>query len=162
MSGMFTLPASAASAVRDEVARYGSIPVESGGFLLGPGDDPRVDVVAFARDLGVRRARDLFVINGSALDRLFNWAHDRDARVYAQFHSHRTKAFLSRTDLNHGFSVKGFVTAVVPNYAAPAALPSMWGWWTYTGEAWETAVPPEVTSGDVAVVQFDASGVYES
>jgi hypothetical protein len=154
------VPRGAAARIAAETRLAGRERAETGGFLLAPHDGP-VAVLALAGVRGVRRERDLFQVGSLALAALFEWTEDHDLTVVAQWHSHRRDAFLSLTDLQHGFNVPGFYTAVVPNYAAPSADPADWGWWVFDGGAW-TPVPPAAHHElDHAVVTFEEGGVHD-
>lgn len=144
-----------------DVRLHGGRPTEAGAFLLAPaGESERLELVALAGERGIHRARDLLKVSGSAIERLFSWAADRDLMIRAQVHSHRRTAYLSPTDLRGGFSVDGFVTCVIPHYAAPPAEPERWGWWEYGAGRWTTRAAPTAVAGDAEVVHFDAGGVH--
>jgi hypothetical protein len=145
-----------------EIAVHGARPAETGGFLLAHANTrERLDVLALADQVGINRGRDLFRIRSSAIERLFTWAGDQDLLIRAQVHSHRGGAFLSETDLRHGFAVEGFITSVVPNYARPPDDPASWGWWSYSARRWRVLCPPSVAPGRARVVRFDQAGVDE-
>jgi hypothetical protein len=144
-----------------EVGRFGTDEAETGAFLLvGASGEDRLNVVALAGHAGIDRRRDRFGVSGEAVERLFVWAGDRGLRIRAQVHSHRHKAFLSRTDLDYGFAVEGFISSVVPQYGDPPAEPSDWGWWIYERGAWRGAPPPRVIDDSTGFVSFDARGVH--
>ena len=143
-----------------DVRLHGATPAETGGFLIARPQDPdRIELLALAGEHGVRRARDLFEVTGAAIERLFTWAADNELAIRAQVHSHRKHAFLSPTDVRHGFSVDGFISCVVPQYAAPPAEAGEWGWWECQGGRWARRPSPAVVRGTVDLVRFDAGGV---
>jgi hypothetical protein len=143
----------------NDVRTWGARGVETGGFLLAHPNGP-ISILALAGNGGVARRRGLFSVSPRALARLFSWAGDRDLHVAAQAHSHGGRAFLSETDLRHGFSVAGFTTTVIPYFAAPPDDPRRWGWWRYEGE-WREAEAPAVISGNASVIRFDEEGIDE-
>lgn len=155
------LPSSAAATVVADVARFGTVRVETGGFLLAPRDSDAVTVVALAGGAGIVRRRDLFQISDLALDRLFAHADKHDLWIPAQFHSHGLGAFMSECDVEHGLSVAGFVTTIVPYFSAPPADPADWGWWHYDGE-WAPIAAPRATTAPATVIRFDEDGVGEA
>lgn len=143
-----------------ETRRWGSRPAETGAFLLAPASHPdRISILALAGDAGIRRSRDLFQVTGPAVEQLFAWAGDGDLRVRAQVHSHRGDAFLSVTDLRHGFNVEGFVTSVIPDYGTPPVDPTQWGWWEFGHGAWRPRAAPLSVAGPADILVFDAHGV---
>jgi len=145
-----------------EIRHHGELDQETGGFLLARAEDPdRLTCLALAADLGITRKRELFIVSGGALERLFTWATESEMRVRAQYHSHRRGAFLSPTDIEHGFSVEGFVTSVIPHYLAPPHGPDEWGWWRCSGGEWLRTTAPAVDERPTAVVAFDEEGVRE-
>lgn len=148
-------------ALVSEVGSWGIRGAETGGFLLAPERQPgRASVLALAGGPGVVRRRDVFIVSGTAIERLFSWAADGELLIRAQVHSHARGAFLSPTDLRHGFDVDGFITAVVPNFAAPSAEPSHWGWWRRGEDQWRPVRAPDVVAGAVETVHFDEAGVH--
>lgn len=151
------LPELVATAVVADVTRFGATRVETGGFLLAPRDTDTVTGVALAGTAGIVRRPDLFQISDLALDRLFAYADDHDLWIPAQFHSHGLGAFMSACDVDHGLSVAGFVTTIVPYFTAPPADPTQWGWWRYDGE-WTPIAPPRAATGPVTVIRFDEDG----
>jgi hypothetical protein len=160
VTGM-TVASEAAVRLVDEIARHGRGPAETGGFLLAqPADRDHLTVLALAGDRGIERGRDLFKVSGGAIERLFTWAGDRDLLIRAQVHSHRRGAFLSATDLRHGFAVEGFITAVVPTYSQPPRDPDDWAWWICNAGHWDRAGAPSLVPGAGVVVRFDADGVH--
>jgi hypothetical protein len=143
-----------------EIGRWGALGIETGGFLLASESDPdRLTIVALAGHAGIARRRGLFAVSGQAIDRLFSWAADSELRIPAQIHSHARGAFLSPTDLRHGFDVAGFISAVVPHFAAPSTEPRDWGWWERTNTSWRARSAPDVVAGGASIMRFDASGV---
>jgi hypothetical protein len=144
----------------DDVRDHGDAGIETGAFLLGLADQP-VTTLALAGDAGVARHKRQFRVTARALHRLFTWADQRELQVVAQAHSHGGAAFLSRSDLRHGFSVNGFTTAVIPYFGMPPQDPAEWGWWRYEHGEWIDVEPPGVIDGAAAVVVFDESGVRE-
>lgn len=146
-----------------EIGAWGARRAETGGFLLSPENRPdHANVLALAGQAGIVRRRDLFTISGGAIERLFSWAGDAELRIRAQVHSHGRDAFLSRTDLRHGFDVNGFITAVVPHFASPSASPGDWGWWQRGGGRWQARRAPDVVAGSVRIVHFDETGLHAS
>lgn len=154
---MLRMPRSAIAPIIDEVRAYGLERNETGGFLLSRIDEPdRIDTVAFAGSRGITRRYGQFRISGRALEVLFTWADAHDLRIPAQFHSHGGRAFLSPTDLAHGFCVRGFVTCVIPFFKAPPPDPERWGWWRFDGRGWAAEMPPAMhEDGTVTTVRFD-------
>lgn len=155
-----SLSTASVETIVSEVAAWGATDLETGGFLLGD-HDGAIGWVALSAAAGIRRRRDQFVVSGRAMSVLFGFADELGYAIRAQFHSHGARAFLSKSDLRHGFSVNGFVTAVLPTYAEPPAAPSAWGWWTYSRQ-WIPTPPPVVVPGDTRVVRFDEDGVRET
>lgn len=155
------VPYAAARVVTAEIAAWGGRGAETGGFLLCPQDDKRVAKVALTGAQGIRRARGEFAVSGKAMSKLFAYAEERGLSVRVQFHSHGRAAFLSRTDLTHGFSVKGFVTTVIPHFAAPPEDPKEWGWWMYMGD-WKEIKAPRLVDDNAGILRFDEEGARES
>jgi hypothetical protein len=154
------LPEGTSTPLTAEVARYGAIDLETGGFLLAPASDPmRVSGLAMAGEQGIVRRRGIFHVSGVAIDRLFGWADRERLRIPAQFHSHGTEAFLSETDRRDGFNVTDFISTVVPHYVKPPTDPGTWGWWIYTGNDWIDLRPPIAVAGALQIVVFDEDGV---
>ena len=152
------LSEAASAALIADVRRFGAAHVETGGFLLAPRDDDAVTIVALAGTAGIVRRRDLFQVSDFALDRLFGHADEHELWIPAQFHSHGLGAFMSECDVEHGLSVQGFITTIVPHFAAPPQDPAQWGWWRYEG-AWIPLAPPRRSSTPVSVITFDEGGV---
>jgi len=153
-----TVPAAAVTTVVADVARYGAANVETGGFLLAPRPDDTTTIVALAGEVGIVRRRDQFQVSELALDRLFAHADDQGLWIPAQFHSHGLAAFMSDCDVDHGLSVDGFVTTVVPYFASPPLDVGQWGWWRFDG-VWVPLLPPRTLSAAVSVIVFDEDGV---
>ena len=150
----------AVDALTADIRRWGALGAETGGFLLASESDPDLlTILALAGHAGIARRRGLFAVSGPAIEQLFSWATDSELRIRAQVHSHARGAFLSPTDLRHGFDVAGFISAVVPHFAAPSAQPRDWGWWQRTTTRWQAHPAPEVIAGTASVVRFDQSGV---
>jgi hypothetical protein len=155
------IPRGVLDTLHADVAHHGILGVESGMFLLGAREGDTVSTLALAGTAGVRRRRDHFALSGKALARLFGHARERDLHVLAQVHSHREGAFLSSSDLRHGFAVEGFTTAVIPSYRCPPRDPAAWGWWRYDGRGWPgtTPYPPTDTPSAGETIIFDEDGV---
>ena len=120
MSAVISLevPVAVGPAIAGEVRHYGALGVETGGFLLAREGTSSVCTVAFAGSTGIVRHRLQLQISEIALDKLFAFAGEEGCWVPAQFHSHAEEAFLSRTDREYGLRVPGFISAVVPDFAA--------------------------------------------
>lgn len=146
--------------VVSEVAAWGAKDVETGGFLLSD-HEATITVAALSGAAGIRRRRGQFVVSGRAIAVLFAYADAHGYAVGAQFHAHRAGAFLSPSDLRDGFNVDGFVTTVLPSYAAPPGDARAWGWWRYLG-GWVRTAPPVIGPGNTLVVRFDEDGVHAS
>jgi hypothetical protein len=125
--------------------------------LCGP--DRVASTVALAGDAAITRGEQIFAADGSALGPLFRWAEEHDLTIGAQVHSHRGAAFLSPTDLAHGFSVPGFITTVIPSFANPPADPTDWGWWVYDSW-WRRLRAPQTVNAPTAIIHFDARGIH--
>lgn len=161
MSGL-SISAQVVGELTVEVALHGARGTETGGFLLArPHAPEHIDVLALAGAAGVRRGRELFVISAAAIERLFSWAGERELAIRAQVHSHRAAAFLSTTDLRHGFAVEGFISSVIPTYTNPPPDPVRWGWWRCDATRWTPIHGPRITSGTAVTVRFDEEGVHE-
>jgi len=144
----------------EDMRRFGAHTQETGAFLLATEQKPnRLTLLALAGTAGISRRRELFTVSGSAIERLFSWAGDHELRIAAQVHSHAREAFLSPTDLRHGFDVAGFITAVVPHFAQPSREPDHWGWWQRSPSAWQPRRAPTVVAGAVRTFRFDEAGV---
>ena len=142
-----------------EVKAYGAVPQETGAFLLSREDAPdELSLVAVPGSKGVRRHRNFFEISADTMGELFDRAADEALMIRAQLHSHRRSAFLSRTDLEHGFDVEGFVTCVVPRYADPPNDPALWSWWRFEGGSWNRCPAPAVISGPCEQIDFARGG----
>lgn len=156
-----TMPASMSATIADVARIAGRRPVETGGFILGRAGTDRGDVLALTGEVGVERRRDLFIVDGLALAALFDWADDHDLSVIAQWHTHRGRAGLSKTDLEHGLNVPGFHTAVVPFYASASPEPATWGWWTFD-RSWKSSAPPRTDAGlSHQTITFEHGAVHE-
>jgi hypothetical protein len=157
----FILPDSAINLIVEEVEKYGEQDVETGGFLLSSSDEPeKILVVACAGDgPGINRQALQFTMSGLAMNQLFDWAFDQNYRVVAQFHSHKHGAFMSYADQMLGLSVRGFISTIVPNYAAPSLSPSAWGWWVYEKDGWLDISAPQTTDLPCGAFYFDELGV---
>jgi hypothetical protein len=154
------LPDAAAAAVVAEVAEWGFRRVETAGFLLASRGREEVTAVALAGTSGIVRRRDLVQISDIALDRLFAYADHHGLWIPAQFHSHYGAAFMSPTDLDHGLSVEGFVSTIVPFFTEPPSNPAEWGWWCYQ-QSWQTIQPPRGSSEPTKLITFDEAGVRD-
>jgi hypothetical protein len=154
------LPTGAVDPVLREIRSHGLADQETGALLLTGRSEMDVLVVAVAGTAGIVRGPGLFRVSAVAYDRLFTFAEERSYRTRAMIHSHPAEAFLSRTDRLYSLRVPGFVSAVVPTYAAPPADPASWGWWRFDQD-WlpcaaaviDDALPPVLT------VLFDEEGV---
>lgn len=150
------IPRTACVAIQQEVKCWGRHPAETGAFLLGK--DRTVDVIAWAGERDIARRRDQFAVGGLALAVMFEWADSQHLTVLALLHSHRREAFLSPVDLQYGFDVPGFVSAIVPFYADPPEDPSDWRWWRYQAR-WQELAPPAVVESPFSEITFDSDGV---
>ncbi len=156
------LPVGAVDPVLQEIRRHGLACRETGALLLTGQSDMRVLGVAVAGPAGIVRGPGLFTVSAVAYDRLFTFAEERSYRVRAMIHSHPEDAFLSRTDRLYSLRVPGFVSGVVPTYAAPPVDPASWGWWRFEQD-WVPCAAPIVDPGQspVSTVMFDEEGVRE-
>ncbi|GAA2103628.1 hypothetical protein GCM10009759_39230 [Kitasatospora saccharophila] len=154
------LPAGAVDPVLREIRRHGLADRETGALLLTGPSEMDVLVVAVAGTAGIVRGPGLFRVSAVAYDRLFTFAEERSYRTRAMIHSHPDEAFLSRTDRLYSLRVPGFVSAVVPTYAAPPADPAAWGWWRFDQD-WFPCSAPVVDDAlpPVLTVLFDEEGV---
>jgi hypothetical protein len=118
-----------------------------------------VDVVAWPGEVGVIRRRDAFAVSGVALGRLFDWATDHELAVVALVHSHGGRAFLSAVDLDHGFSIPGFISAIVPFYNDPSSNINDWGWWRFDQQEWRDLPVPSEGDTSFTEITFDERGV---
>lgn len=155
----FSISSELLDPLHDHVRGYGRMDVESGGFLLAPFDSPTMTVLALADGVGVERGRGYFRVSGKAIDRLFDFAEAESLRVWAQVHAHPRGSFLSETDERDGFRVEGFVSGVIPNFAAPPREPQRWGWWTFADGIWQAATVPLAATAPGRVVTFDETEV---
>ncbi|MGO8862081.1 MAG: hypothetical protein ACLQRH_15140 [Acidimicrobiales bacterium] len=161
---MTTLELTVSSGVVDAVAAetrtYGSLRLETGGFLMAEAGHDEICSVAMAGDAGILRRHNLFQISERALDRLFNFAGDEGLWLPVQFHSHEFGAGMSVADAQHGFRAEGFVSTILPRFAQPPADPAVWGWWQFLGGSWRPCSTPAVIPGDArATLTFDEGGV---
>jgi hypothetical protein len=134
--------------------------VETGGFILAAEQGP-ASVLALTGEKGITRRRDLFHVSGLALAALFEWAEDRELTVAAQWHTHGRRAFLSDTDLEHGFNVPGFTTTVVPYYRQASPDANDWGWWTFDSGEWVAVSAPDSVPAFFSVITFEEGRVDE-
>ena len=158
------IPITIADLVVEYVANYGTLDVETGLFLLASRASVQVSAVAFAGSRGVDRSPLRFALSGRAVSQLFRHLGERDLVALALVHSHRGPAGLSRTDLDHGFSVEGFTSAVVPYYRRPPHDPSRWGWWRHEQGRWHASAAflLDSAAATVSAVVFDEDGVREA
>jgi hypothetical protein len=148
------LPAQIAAHVQE----WGRLNCESGLLLLGRPEEGLADVAAWPGTTGIVRRRGRFAISGLALAQIFDWATDRELVVRALIHSHGGRAFLSWVDLDHGFSVPGFISAIVPHYRAPSVDVATWGWWEFNGGEWTNRETPRLVRRALREVAFDERG----
>lgn len=157
----FRLPVDAVIVVVEHVRYYGRQGVETGAFLIAPASATTITTLALAGTEGIVRRRELFRASGRALERLFTWTDHNHLLIRAQIHSHRGLAFLSETDMRHGFSVDGFTTIVIPRYFSPPGEIRAWGWWRYEGGMWRSLAPLGKVPAQMKSVFFDEEGVRE-
>lgn len=151
------------ASVAAETQFYGERSLETGGFFVAPVGSESVTGVALAGETGIVRHRRLFQITERALDRLFTYAATQDLWLPAQFHSHERMAFMSETDMQHGLRVEGFISTIIPEFAAPPLDVHAWGWWQFHAGEWRACMPPTLASGAVDfVVVFDEDGVHDA
>jgi hypothetical protein len=141
------------------VEQWGQKRCESGLLLLGRPDEALAHVAAWPAEKGIVRARGKFAISGLALAQIFDWASERELVVRALIHSHGGRAFLSWVDLDYGFSVPDFISAIVPDYRKPSADVEDWGWWRFDGERWADFAPPSLVDEALSEVTFDEKRV---
>jgi hypothetical protein len=154
-----TIREGAVDLLLDEVETYGALPAETGAFLMGREDAPHeLALIAVPGPAGVVRRRDLFEVSAEALAGLFDLATEEGLVIRAQLHSHRRGAFLSWTDLEHGFNVEGFVTCVMPRYSSPPREPALWSWWRFEGGSWVDHPAPTVIPGACERIDFAPGG----
>jgi proteasome lid subunit RPN8/RPN11 len=137
--------------------------MESGGFLLTMPGQAHVQMVALAGTVGIVRGPGLFIVTAPALDRLFTHAEQHGLQARAMVHSHPAEAFLSVTDRRYSLRVRGFINAVVPNYASPVSDPAVWGWWHHQAD-WVQCPPAQIIPDGLAstqVITFDEEGLHE-
>ncbi len=160
MKNPLRLPESALSPIQSHVAEFGQLSAESGGFFVGATDSPVITSIMFANGLGIERKHGGFAVSAKAIDVLFGWVENQGARVWAQFHSHPTDAFLSAIDIKYGFSVEGFTSAVIPRFSSPPRDSNQWGWWRYEGKSWQRITGPAIVRNQiVSVYTFGEDGV---
>lgn len=157
----FTIPSALSERIADVARDSGTQLVEAGGFVLGPMGTERGTVLALTGEEGIDRSWGLFRVSGLAVATVFEWAADHELRILSQWHSHRFEAFLSKTDLDHGFNVPGFRSAIVPYYEQPSSDPRDWGWWMYQHGSWVETAAPELDGGDFSVITFEEGRVHE-
>jgi hypothetical protein len=157
----FTVPEPMTALIADIVRENGGEELETGGFILAPYGNEGGTVLALTGDKGIERSWGLFQVSGLAVATLFDWADDSNLRVLAQWHSHRRQAFLSKTDLEHGFNVPGFRTAVIPNFEQPSANPTDWGWWMFEDGVWRATPAPRFNESGFEVITFEEGTVRE-
>lgn len=156
------IPITVADLVHEHVVHYGKLDVESGLFLLAARGSETVTSVAFAGTRGVDRHWGRFAVSARAISKLLRHLGEQDLVAAAQVHSHRGRAGLSRTDLNHGFSVEGFTSAVIPYYRRPPHDPQGWGWWRYHDRRWQPIdpFPLNASATETSAMIFDEDGVH--
>jgi hypothetical protein len=156
-----TIPSALLDRLHADIAHHGALGVESGMFLLARHTSNTINTLALVGTVGVKRHRDHFALTGKALAVLFRHARDYDLNVIAQVHSHREGAFLSPSDLRHGFAVEGFITSVIPHYHRPTRDPAGWGWWRYDGRCWASTSPYTATGAvtTAETIVFDERGI---
>jgi hypothetical protein len=153
------IPSALPGLIAAHVENWGRDRCESGLLLLGEPEATLADVVAWPGEKGIIRKRGKFAISGLALARIFDWATDREVVVRALIHSHGGRAFLSWVDLDYGFSVPGFISAIVPHYREPSSEVTDWSWWQFDGTEWADLDTPNVVSQPLSEVTFDEDGV---
>ncbi len=161
-SSRLTVSGRTGPVVAEEVRRYGRVGVETGGLVLAGYGTSSVSIAAFAGTTGITRSRLQLQISDLALDRLFGFAEQQRCWIPAQFHSHAERAFLSETDRDHGLRVQWFVSAVIPDFAAPPTRVTAWKWWRFGTEDWLAVSSPPIDHGDLRLVIFDEDGVRDS
>lgn len=150
------------TAITAAVGKHGSRGVETGLYLLASAEDPlHISVTAITGAIGVQRSSRYLRVSAAANAEVYSWAVRERLTIVAYAHSHREGAFLSHADRQESLNVEGFVSAVIPNFANPAAPPGVWGWWRFLDGTWCEIDAPDVlslTMGGRAVV-FDEGGV---
>lgn len=144
------------------VRQYGQQALETGGFLLTAPGERRVRMLAVAGSVGIVRGEGLFIVTAPALDQLFTHAEQNGLQVRAMIHSHPAEAFLSETDRRYSLRVRGFINAVVPDYATPTNDPAAWGWWRHETD-WIPCPPIQlIPDGQppIQAVTFDVEGLH--
>jgi hypothetical protein len=157
----FTMPSAMTARIADVARESGTELLEAGGFILGPVGGERATVLALTGEKGIDRSWALFQVSGLAVATLFDWADDHELRIFAQWHSHRFEAFLSKTDLHYGFNVPGFRSAIVPYYEQPSSTPADWGWWIYNEALWAQTAAPVLDDADFSTITFEEGHIYE-
>lgn len=155
-----SIRAEAVEVLLGDVTLYGVETRETGAFLLSREQEPgQLTLVALPTEAGARRSANLFEVPAPALAILFEWAAEEELVIRAQVHSHKRGAFLSWTDREHGFSVEGFITCVIPSYASPPKDPADWGWWEFRNGDWQRRETPTVVVGLAKQIDFDEGGI---
>jgi hypothetical protein len=156
------IPITIADLVHEHVIGYGKLDVETGLFLLAPRESDTVTSVAFAGTRGVERNWGRFALSARAVSKLLRHLGEQHLVAAAQVHSHRGGAGLSQTDLDHGFSVEGFTSAVIPYYDHPPRDPQGWGWWRYQCGRWQPieAFSLSASTSEASALIFDEDGVH--
>ncbi|MBI1759234.1 MAG: hypothetical protein HYR62_08425 [Actinobacteria bacterium] len=153
------LPRGATAAIAEHIRCYGELGLETGALLMTAPGGLQVTAVALAGTAGITRRRDQFHLAMPVLDRLFTYAEEHQLQVRAHLHSHARTAFLSETDRRGCIRMRGFLAAVVPDFASPPGDPASWGWWAFTGSDWAPSPSATLIDGPVAVLTVDAGGV---
>lgn len=152
----------AVAVVLGETRTYGQQGLETGGFLLASVGSESLTGVALAGDAGITRYRQLFQVSEGALDRLFTFADDRGLWVPVQFHTHAAMPFMSWTDQRYGLRVEGFVSTIIPHFAAPPDDIGFWGWWQFQQGDWRRCTPAKILPVELDfVIVFDEDGIRE-
>ena len=155
------LPDAAIAAIVNDIHVFGEVGVETGAWLLASEDDPnRIRHVALLGDAGIVRRPDQLIVSGKAIAIMFGWAVVERLVVRAQVHSHGREAFMSETDRRFGFTVEGFIAAIVPFARIASSRPDAWRWWAFHDGRWSSTDPAVVCDGEVRVVRFDEAGVH--
>jgi hypothetical protein len=156
---MLAVPNALPEQIAVHVEGWGQKSCESGLLLLGQPEEALAHVAAWPGKKGIVRMRGKFAISGLALAQIFDWASERELVVRALVHSHGGRAFLSWVDLDSGFSVPDFVSAIVPQYREPSSDVSDWGWWQFDGERWGDFDAPSLVDEALIELTFDENGV---
>jgi hypothetical protein len=152
------IPSALPAKIAAHVESWGQENCESGLLLLGRSGEALAHVAAWPKKTGIVRRRGKFAISGLALAQIFDWATERDLVVRALIHSHCGRAFLSWVDLDYGFSVPAFISAIVPRYREPSSDVADWGWWEFDGEKWTDLDTPGLVDIALTEVTFDEGG----